>query len=100
VAECAVSKGKQFCGDCENFPCKTLKRYSFDAEQGDNGARIENCSKIKPLSLPQPVKGSTRLRTVVSPAITVFWASGAAPAAPITTAARLQRSAKAEFARM
>jgi len=47
VAECAVSKGKQFCGDCENFPCETLKRYSFDAEQGDNGARIENCSKIK-----------------------------------------------------
>jgi hypothetical protein len=47
VAECAVSKGKQFCGDCESFPCATLKSYSFDPEHGDNGARLDNCSKIK-----------------------------------------------------
>lgn len=47
VAECAVSKGKLFCGECEDFPCETLKRYSFDPEQGDNGARIENCGKLK-----------------------------------------------------
>lgn len=47
VAECAIRRGKRFCGECEEFPCDILKRYSFDAEHGDNGERIENCKKIK-----------------------------------------------------
>jgi len=47
VADCAISKQKRFCGECENFPCEILKKYSFDETHGDNGARIENCKKIK-----------------------------------------------------
>lgn len=47
VADCAVSKNKRFCGECENFPCELLKRYSFDKEHGDNGARIEHCKELK-----------------------------------------------------
>ena len=47
VAECAISRQKKFCGECENFPCEILKKYSFDREHGDNGARIENCERIK-----------------------------------------------------
>lgn len=47
VAECAKAKKRNFCGDCENFPCDLLKKYSNDPEHGDNGARIENCSRIK-----------------------------------------------------
>ena len=47
VAECAKSRGKRFCGECESFPCDILNKYSFDSEHGDNGERIENCKKIK-----------------------------------------------------
>ena len=47
VADCAISKKKRFCGDCADFPCKILKKYSFNKEHGDNGARIENCKRIK-----------------------------------------------------
>lgn len=42
VAACAVGKKRPFCGDCAEFPCETLKAYSFDPVHGDNGARIEN----------------------------------------------------------
>lgn len=47
VAECAKAKNRGFCGECGEFPCDILKGYSFDPEHGDNGARIENCKKIK-----------------------------------------------------
>jgi hypothetical protein len=47
VAECAKSKGRRFCGECPDFPCDILKRYSFDATHGDKGARIEHCKAIK-----------------------------------------------------
>lgn len=47
VATCATGKGRRFCGECESFPCDLLKSYSYDAEQGDNGARIEKCKTIK-----------------------------------------------------
>lgn len=47
VAECAKSRKKRFCGECEDFPCDLLKKYSFDNEHGDDGARIENCTRIK-----------------------------------------------------
>ena len=47
VAECAKSKNRRFCGECGDFPCDLLKKYSYDAEHGDNGARIENCKRIK-----------------------------------------------------
>lgn len=47
LASCAISKGRRFCGECEKFPCELLNKFSFDKEQGDNGARIENCKKLK-----------------------------------------------------
>ncbi len=47
VAECAVKKQQAFCGSCESFPCDILTRYSYDKENGDNGARIESCKRIK-----------------------------------------------------
>lgn len=47
VAECAKQMGRRFCGECGDFPCEILNRYSFDKEHGDNGARIENCKLIK-----------------------------------------------------
>ncbi len=48
VAECAKSRGKRFCGECEHIiSCDILKRYSYDEQHGDNGERIENCQKIK-----------------------------------------------------
>ncbi len=57
VAECAKSKNRRFCGECADFPCDLLKKYSYDAEQGDNGARIENCKRIKTELVAQARKG-------------------------------------------
>lgn len=47
VAACAVEKKRAFCGDCAEFPCETLKAYSFDPVHGDDGARIENVRRQK-----------------------------------------------------
>lgn len=49
VAECAKSKGRRFCGECGDFPCEILTRYSNDPEHGDTpaGARVERCREIK-----------------------------------------------------
>lgn len=47
VAHCAQEKKRRFCGECPEFPCELLNRYSFDPEQGDNGQRIERCRQIK-----------------------------------------------------
>lgn len=47
IAECVKGRGIRFCGECGEFPCEVLKRYSFDKEQGDEGARIENCKAVK-----------------------------------------------------
>lgn len=49
VADCAIEKGVAFCGECGEFPCEILTRYSYDKEQGDNGARIERCRQLKKL---------------------------------------------------
>ena len=46
IAACASNKKVRFCGECESFPCEILTRYSFDKEQGDNGARIEHCKAL------------------------------------------------------
>lgn len=49
IAECASKKNIGFCGECADFPCDILKRYSYDEEHGDNpkGARIERCRNHK-----------------------------------------------------
>lgn len=45
VAVCCQSRGSVHCGECFEFPCELLKRYSCDPEHGDipHGARIEQC---------------------------------------------------------
>ena len=57
VAECACKKQRRFCGECADFPCDTLKRYSFDKEHGDNGQRIESCKAIKAALVAQAREG-------------------------------------------
>ena len=46
-----AQKGVSFCGACDEFPCKLLNDYSYDAEHGDTppGARIEACRQIEAL---------------------------------------------------
>lgn len=43
VKVCCESKELDNCGMCSNFPCDLLKQFAYDKEQGDNGARIEQC---------------------------------------------------------
>lgn len=49
IAQCALSRGKPFCGQCEDFACERLERFSRDPQHGDDppGARIENCARVK-----------------------------------------------------
>lgn len=54
IAECVKAKqaagyGLEFCGECPDFPCSILQKYSNDPEHGDNpkGARIEHCKELK-----------------------------------------------------
>lgn len=57
VAKCATDKKRRFCGECGEFPCELLKKLSLDAENGDNGARIENCKRIKAELVAEARKG-------------------------------------------
>lgn len=47
IAICAIEKNIRFCGECADFPCELLKKFSYDKEQGDEGKRIEQCQKWK-----------------------------------------------------
>ena len=49
VADCCKNKSVAFCGECHEFPCDLLMRFSYDPKHGDNpkGARIEQCKKWK-----------------------------------------------------
>lgn len=47
IAQCAKSKGKRFCGECEHIPCEIITRHAFDKARGDNGACIARCKDIK-----------------------------------------------------
>lgn len=40
LATCCIGKSLEHCGQCQDFPCDTLKEYSYDSEHGDNGERI------------------------------------------------------------
>ena len=42
---CCESKGHDNCGNCGEFPCEQLTQFAHDPEQGDDGARIEQCKK-------------------------------------------------------
>jgi len=43
VKSCCEGKKLNHCGKCEGFACEQLKKFSFDEEHGDGGARIEQC---------------------------------------------------------
>lgn len=45
IKVCCKNKGHEHCGECEVFPCDTLKSFSHDETHGDGGARIEQCKK-------------------------------------------------------
>jgi hypothetical protein len=47
LAKCCMDKGHDHCGQCQDFPCDTLKEYSYDSEHGDNGERIRNLEALR-----------------------------------------------------
>ncbi len=47
VKACCEERGLQHCGECRDFACDLLKQFAYDKEQGDNGARIEQCRRWK-----------------------------------------------------
>ena len=47
VKSCCEEKQLAHCGLCGSFPCRTLEGFAYDAEQGDNGLRLEQCRKWK-----------------------------------------------------
>ena len=42
LAKCCIGKNLEHCGQCQEFPCKTLNDYAYDPEHGDKGKRIRN----------------------------------------------------------
>ncbi len=42
IAECAIEKGIDHCGECYEVPCEKLKDAYNNAEHGDNGERLTN----------------------------------------------------------
>lgn len=57
VAECAIQRKKRFCGECEDFPCEIITRYSNDQEHGDKGARIVRCQEWKGILVREAREG-------------------------------------------
>ena len=45
VKNCCAGKSLAHCGQCADFPCGLANRFAYDPEQGDNGARLEQCRK-------------------------------------------------------
>lgn len=45
IKDCCKEKKVDCCGECTDFPCELLNSFAYDKEQGDNGARIENCRR-------------------------------------------------------
>jgi len=45
VKSSCEAKGHEHCGQCEHFPCDTLKQFAYDEKQGDSGKRIEQCKR-------------------------------------------------------
>ena len=45
IKKCCEARDFINCGQCPNFPCQTLKDYSYDEKEGDNGKRIETCKE-------------------------------------------------------
>lgn len=47
VKSCCEGKKHEHCGQCADFSCRQLTDFAYDPEQGDNGARLEQCRKWK-----------------------------------------------------
>lgn len=45
VKDCCEQKGHAHCGQCGDFPCNLLRQFAYDPQQGDDGARIEQCKR-------------------------------------------------------
>lgn len=45
IKSCCEQKALPHCGECSEFPCDIAVKFSYDAENGDNGKRIEQCKK-------------------------------------------------------
>ena len=41
IAVCCMDRELEHCGLCKDFPCRDLKAFAYDEEQGDDGRRIE-----------------------------------------------------------
>ena len=44
VKSCCEDRRLAHCGLCGDFPCDQLKSFAYDPQQGDNGARLEQCA--------------------------------------------------------
>lgn len=47
LKSCCEGRSLEHCGQCPDFPCGLLHQFAYDKEQGDNGARIEQCREWK-----------------------------------------------------
>ena len=45
VKACCEEKPHMHCGECASFPCTLAHQFAYDAQQGDNGRRLEQCQK-------------------------------------------------------
>ena len=45
VKVCCENRKHDHCGECADFPCDILKKFSYDETHGDDGKRIEQCRK-------------------------------------------------------
>lgn len=45
VKNCCEEKDQAHCGQCADFPCALAEKFAYDPQQGDNGARLEQCRK-------------------------------------------------------
>lgn len=43
VKQCCMERQVDYCGQCPDFPCELAKQFAYDAQQGDDGKRIQTC---------------------------------------------------------
>jgi len=55
VKGCCEGRLLPHCGMCGSFPCRTLEGFAYDSQQGDNGARLEQCMAWAKEDLCPPV---------------------------------------------
>ena len=55
VKGCCEGRLLPHCGMCGSFPCRTLEGFAYDPQQGDSGARLEQCMAWAKEDLCPPV---------------------------------------------